>query len=52
MQTSLANIDTVIIAGETRKEHGRLIYPKLGELKTQLVQSGKRLMSELKQSTH
>jgi cytosine/adenosine deaminase-related metal-dependent hydrolase len=52
MQTSLANIDTVIIAGETRKEHGRLIYPKLGELKTQLVQSGNRLMSELKQSTH
>jgi len=52
MQTSLANIDTVIIAGETRKEHGRLIYPKLGELKTQLVQSGKRLMSELKQNTH
>ena len=52
MQTSLANIDTVIIAGETRKEHGRLIYPNLGELKTQLVQSGKRLMSELKQSTH
>ena len=52
MQTSLANIDTVIIAGETRKEHGRLIYPNVGELKTQLVQSGKRLMSELKQSTH
>ena len=52
MQTSLANIDTVIIAGQTRKEHGRLIYPNLGELKTQLSDSGRRLMKALKHQAH
>jgi cytosine/adenosine deaminase-related metal-dependent hydrolase len=52
MQTSLANIDTVIIAGQTRKEHGRLIYPNLGELKTQLSHSGMRLMKALQHPAH
>ncbi len=47
MQTSLANIDTVVIAGETRKENGRLLHPKLPELKATLAQSGMRLMKEL-----
>ena len=47
MQTSLANVDTVVIAGETRKENGRLLHPKLPELKATLAQSGMRLMKEL-----
>jgi hypothetical protein len=52
MQTSLANIDTVIIAGQTRKEQGRLIHPHLNELKAKLAQSGQRLMKELKSHAH
>jgi cytosine/adenosine deaminase-related metal-dependent hydrolase len=52
MQTSLANIDTVIVAGQTRKQHGRMIYPDLDQLKTKLAQSGQRLMKELKHHKH
>ena len=52
MQTSLANIDTVIIAGQTRKENGRMIYPHLDQLKDRLAQSGQRLMKELKSHVH
>jgi len=52
MQTSLANIDTVIVAGQTRKEHGRMIHPDLDQLKLKLAESGQRLMKELKSHSH
>jgi cytosine/adenosine deaminase-related metal-dependent hydrolase len=48
MQTSLSNIDSVMVAGEFKKRHGKLLHPKLEEGKQMLIESGKRLLSELK----
>ncbi len=48
MQTSLANIDTVMIAGEIKKQGGQLHHPKLMEGMQSLKASGDRLMAELR----
>jgi len=47
-QTSLSNIDSVMIAGEFKKRHGKLLHSKLEEGKQTLAESGQRLLSELK----
>jgi cytosine/adenosine deaminase-related metal-dependent hydrolase len=51
MQTSLSNIDSVMVAGQFKKRHGKLLYAKLAEGKAALVESGQRLLRELKQHT-
>jgi cytosine/adenosine deaminase-related metal-dependent hydrolase len=48
MQTSLANIDTVMIAGEIKKQGGQLHHPKLSQGMQSLKASGDRLMAELR----
>ena len=52
MQTSLLNIDTVIINGEIKKQSGKLIHDGITEGKALLHESGMRLMNELRASTH
>lgn len=47
MQAGVANIDSVLVAGEFRKRHGRLIYPQLELRKQQLLASGQRILVEL-----
>jgi 5-methylthioadenosine/S-adenosylhomocysteine deaminase len=50
MQTSLANIDTVIIAGEIKKRAGQMLHPQLNEGLNALQASGERLMQQLRQN--
>ena len=40
-------VDTVMVAGEFRKWHGKLLYPKLGQRKEELLASGQRILGEL-----
>jgi cytosine/adenosine deaminase-related metal-dependent hydrolase len=47
MQAGLANVDTVLVAGEFRKRGGRLLYPQLALRKNQLLASGQRILGEL-----
>ena len=47
MQAGTGNVDTVMIAGEIRKRHGKLLYPKLAQRKDQLRASGRRILGEL-----
>jgi len=47
MQASLANIDSVMIAGEWRKRDGKLLYPGLEGVKAELLRSGSRILSEM-----
>lgn len=47
MQTSLSNIDSVMVAGEFKKRHGKLLYSQLEEGKQALLESGTRLLREL-----
>ena len=51
MQTSLANIDTVMIAGEIKKQGGQLRHPQLRDGMKTLQASGERLMSQLRQNS-
>ncbi|MFZ9506668.1 MAG: amidohydrolase family protein [Burkholderiaceae bacterium] len=46
-QASLANIDSVMIAGEFRKRDGRMAFGALADRQQQLVVSGQRIMREL-----
>jgi cytosine/adenosine deaminase-related metal-dependent hydrolase len=52
MQTSLHNIDTVIINGEMKKRNGQLLYENLHTGKLKLEESGKRLMKQLRSAAH
>ena len=52
MQTSLHNIDTVIINGEIKKRNGQLLYENLHTGKLKLEESGKRLMKQLRSAAH
>lgn len=45
-QANFANVDTVMIAGEIVKKDGKLVYPKLGEKKEQLAESGRRILRD------
>lgn len=47
MQTSLANIDSVMIAGQWKKRHGSLLYGSLPVKQAALKASGIRMLAEL-----
>jgi len=47
LQTSLANVEHVLVAGEFRKRDGRLLYPHLEARKQAIRESGRRIVSEL-----
>ena len=47
MQTSIANIDSVMIAGQWKKRHGKLLYPDLAARQRELLASGRRMLAQL-----
>jgi len=47
MQANLANIDSVMIAGEWRKRDGKLLFHNLDRVKQELFRSGSRILGEL-----
>lgn len=47
MQTSLANIDTVMVAGSVKKRAGRMQYEGMSRAKDLLAVSGRRIMGQL-----
>jgi cytosine/adenosine deaminase-related metal-dependent hydrolase len=47
MQTSLANIDSVMIAGRWKKRHGKLLHANIARLQEQLSASGDRILGAL-----
>jgi 5-methylthioadenosine/S-adenosylhomocysteine deaminase len=47
MQASLANIDSVMVAGEWRKRDGKLLFQDLERVKADLYRSGCRILTEL-----
>ena len=47
MQTSIANIEAVLIAGQFRKRDGRLLYPQMEVCMEQLNRSGSRIAGAL-----
>ncbi|MBL8379223.1 MAG: amidohydrolase family protein [Burkholderiales bacterium] len=48
MQTSLANIDAVMIAGQWKKRGGRLLRDDLARVGTLLEDSGRRIVGEMR----
>jgi 5-methylthioadenosine/S-adenosylhomocysteine deaminase len=44
-QASVANVDSVMIAGQWKKRAGKLAYPLLGEKKLALKESGQRILA-------
>ncbi|HXX44365.1 MAG TPA: amidohydrolase family protein [Candidatus Acidoferrales bacterium] len=46
-QASLANIDSVMVAGEWRKRGGKLLFGGLERVKAELYRSGERILGEL-----
>ena len=48
MQTSLANIDSVMIAGRWKKRHGKLLYGGLAQRQSALAASADRILTALK----
>jgi len=51
-QTSLANIDTVLVAGEVKKSGGKLLFKNLETRTAALVASGHRIMEALRAKGH
>ena len=51
-QTSLANIDTVLVAGEVKKSGGKLLFKNLDARTAALVASGYRIMDALRARAH
>ena len=49
MQAGLANIDTVLVAGQVRKRGGQLVFPSLDARIAELDESGRRLAAGLTQ---
>ena len=49
MQTSLANIEAVMIGGVWKKRGGRLVFNDLAKRQRELAQSGERLVREIEQ---
>jgi 5-methylthioadenosine/S-adenosylhomocysteine deaminase len=47
MQASLANIDSVMVAGAWRKKDGKLLFAHLDRVKSELLRSGTRILAEL-----
>jgi len=52
MQTSLANIEAVMIGGVWKKRNGRLLADGLETKKQLLVQSGRRLVQDIERQGH
>jgi cytosine/adenosine deaminase-related metal-dependent hydrolase len=52
MQTSLANIEAVMIGGVWQKRNGRLLIGGLDEKKQQLERSGRRLVHDIEMQGH
>jgi hypothetical protein len=46
-QASVANVDSVMIAGQWQKRAGKLAYPLLDEKKLALKESGQRILAEM-----
>ncbi|TRZ69369.1 MAG: cytosine deaminase [Rhodocyclaceae bacterium] len=46
-QTSIANVEAVLVAGEFRKRHGRLLHPQMDERLSELTRSGRRIAGAL-----
>lgn len=44
-QASVANVDSVMIAGEWKKRAGKLLYPQLNAKKIELENSGRRILA-------
>ena len=51
-QTSLSNIDTVLVAGEVKKRGGKLLFTGLEAKTAELIASGHRIMDELRSKAH
>jgi cytosine/adenosine deaminase-related metal-dependent hydrolase len=47
LQAGLANVDSVMIAGEWRKRHGKLLRVDLASLRDELARSGRRILGAL-----
>ena len=47
MHTSIANIDSVMIAGQWKKRRGKLLYPDLAARQRELLASGQRMLAQL-----
>ena len=47
MQAGLANVDSVMISGEWRKRHGKLLGVDLDRLRGELARSGQRILGAL-----
>jgi cytosine/adenosine deaminase-related metal-dependent hydrolase len=45
-QAGAGNVDTVMVGGEVLKKGGKLLYPKLAEMKERLAESGRRLLRD------
>ena len=52
MQTSLANIEAVMIGGRWKKRNGRLLVDGLDRKKELLAQSGQRLVRDIERQGH
>ncbi|WP_426418234.1 amidohydrolase family protein [Bradyrhizobium genosp. A] len=52
MQTSLANIEAVMIGGRWKKRNGQLLVDGLDRNKEQLAQSGQRLVRDIERQGH
>jgi cytosine/adenosine deaminase-related metal-dependent hydrolase len=52
MQTSLANIEAVMIGGAWKKRNGRLLVQELESKKELLAQSGHRLVQDIERQGH
>jgi len=46
MQAGVANVDTVLVAGQVMKRGGKLLHPGLPELKAALRRSGDRILAD------
>ena len=46
-QASIANVDSVMIAGRWKKRHGRLLYDRLPQRLEALARSGERILGEM-----
>jgi cytosine/adenosine deaminase-related metal-dependent hydrolase len=51
-QASVANVDSVMIAGQWKKRARKLTYPLLNEKKLALQESGRRILAEMGQATN
>jgi hypothetical protein len=46
-QTSLANIDSVWVAGQAKKRHGKMLFTDMVRQQAALGASGQRIMRDL-----